>query len=142
MRGLSVLQPWASLLALGWKKVETRSWRSLYRGPILIHASKGFPGHCKAFARDEHLAGRLPDPTTLPLASVIAIAEVTDCLPTREAESMVSGLETELGDWSAGRYGIFLENVRALPTPIPWSGCLGLWPVPDSLRAQVEAQLQ
>ena len=39
MKALSVWQPWASLLASGAKKYETRSWATHYRGPIAIHAA-------------------------------------------------------------------------------------------------------
>ncbi len=40
MKAISILQPWASLVALGHKKIETRSWNTKYRGELLIHASK------------------------------------------------------------------------------------------------------
>ena len=33
---LSVKQPWASLIASGKKSIETRSWSTQYRGPLLI----------------------------------------------------------------------------------------------------------
>lgn len=39
MLALSVRQPWASLIAWGEKTVEVRTWRTPYRGPLLIHAS-------------------------------------------------------------------------------------------------------
>lgn len=40
MKALSIKQPWASLIALGLKDVENRTWPTHYRGRILIHASK------------------------------------------------------------------------------------------------------
>lgn len=43
MKALTLLQPWATLVAIGAKKIETRSWSTSYRGPLAIHASKGFP---------------------------------------------------------------------------------------------------
>lgn len=43
MRGLTIRQPWASLIAAGVKTVETRSWSTSYRGPLLIHAGKHRP---------------------------------------------------------------------------------------------------
>ncbi len=42
MKAISIHQPWASLITLGEKRFETRSWRPHYRGRILIHASKTF----------------------------------------------------------------------------------------------------
>lgn len=43
MRGLSLTQPWASLVAIGAKRVETRSWPARYAGPVAIQASLKFP---------------------------------------------------------------------------------------------------
>src|SRR5580765_8422282 len=40
MKILSLHQPWASLVAIGAKRYETRSWKTDYRGPIAIHAAK------------------------------------------------------------------------------------------------------
>jgi activating signal cointegrator 1 len=41
MKALTLTQPWASLVAIGAKKIETRSWSTDYRGPLAIHAAKG-----------------------------------------------------------------------------------------------------
>lgn len=41
MKVISIMQPWATLIVLGHKKIETRSWNTKYRGEILIHASAG-----------------------------------------------------------------------------------------------------
>lgn len=43
MKALTLHQPWASLIALGVKTVETRSWSTAYRGPLAIHAAKRKP---------------------------------------------------------------------------------------------------
>lgn len=40
MKVVSLMQPWATLIALGEKSIETRSWATKYRGEIAIHASK------------------------------------------------------------------------------------------------------
>jgi activating signal cointegrator 1 len=40
MKSISLLQPWAQLVVMGAKRIETRSWNTQYRGPLLIHASK------------------------------------------------------------------------------------------------------
>ena len=42
MKALTLLQPWASLIAIGAKKIETRSWATKYRGPLAIHAAKNY----------------------------------------------------------------------------------------------------
>lgn len=40
MKALTLTQPWASLVVLGEKSIETRSWKTSYRGPLAIHAAK------------------------------------------------------------------------------------------------------
>lgn len=40
MKAITIWQPWASLLACGGKRFETRPWATSYRGPIAIHAAK------------------------------------------------------------------------------------------------------
>ena len=48
MKAITVLQPWATLLVTGKKHIETRSWKTNYRGEILIHTGKKDPlfGFC------------------------------------------------------------------------------------------------
>jgi hypothetical protein len=41
MKTITILQPYASLIACGTKKIETRSWTTKYQGPITIHAGQG-----------------------------------------------------------------------------------------------------
>lgn len=43
MRALTLHQPWATLVAIGAKRVETRSWATTYRGPVAIHAGRHRP---------------------------------------------------------------------------------------------------
>lgn len=40
MKAITILQPWAALIACGAKKIETRSWYTDHRGQIAIHAGK------------------------------------------------------------------------------------------------------
>lgn len=53
MRAITLWQPWASLIAIGAKTIETRSWSTAYRGPLAIHAGAtlagiaGLPGDCE-----------------------------------------------------------------------------------------------
>lgn len=43
MKALTLHQPWASLIAVGAKRIETRSWSTKYRGPLAIHAGAKRP---------------------------------------------------------------------------------------------------
>jgi len=49
MKCLSLTQPWASLMALGAKQIETRSWKTDFRGPVAIHASLNFPAYAREY---------------------------------------------------------------------------------------------
>lgn len=42
MKVITLTQPWATLVAIGAKQIETRTWETLYRGPLAIHAAKGY----------------------------------------------------------------------------------------------------
>jgi len=43
VKALTLHQPWASLIAVGAKRIETRSWSTSYRGPLAIHAAARLP---------------------------------------------------------------------------------------------------
>ena len=43
MKALSLTQPWATLVVIGAKRIETRFWHTSYVGPLLIHAAKAIP---------------------------------------------------------------------------------------------------
>jgi len=164
MKTISLLQPWASLVAIGAKKIETRSWHTSYRGPLAIHASKGFPKELKELSQRYPFAGplygdvdltavlrgELDLPSTLPLGAVIATCNLVDCKLITGTSSMnreiigalldgfstVKGNEYVFGDFTPGRYAWILEDVKPLPAPIPAKGMLGLWEwtPPDGVR--------
>jgi activating signal cointegrator 1 len=75
IKAISLHQPWASLIARGYKKYETRSWPTSYRGPIAIHAAKKFL-HVPQLLQ---LLGK-KEKSDFPLGAVVAIADLTDCL--------------------------------------------------------------
>lgn len=132
MKAITLWQPWATLIAIGAKRYETRSWPTRYRGPIAIHAAKRAPGDLELNLMLSLLAsGRVPDLPAideLPLGVIVATAELVNC--TRMAGAIVRSqpeLERDVGDWRTGRYAWELANVQALPTPIPARGAQGLW---------------
>jgi hypothetical protein len=99
VKALSLWQPWASLVALGVKTIETRSWSTSYRGPLAIHASKriarlheadeawrAMPRGTYEATRSTENPSRFPpsgqicDP--LPLGAVVATCTLVDVVPT------------------------------------------------------------
>lgn len=139
MKALTLTQPWATLVASGHKTVETRSWRTSYRGPLVIHAAKRFPRYARDFATEERACGRLS--SRVPLAAVVAVALLDDCIPTEEYVPVSTALERRLGDYTWGRWAWVFDRggLWVPPEPIPYLGALGLWEFPDELLAEFYA---
>lgn len=105
MKAITLWQPWASLIALGVKTIETRSWATSHRGPIAIHAATRKPerqvgdwfcfqhttGICTATGSrwsmtevraDYDPESDEPPPShPVPLGAVVATATLVDCVP-------------------------------------------------------------
>jgi len=154
VKALSLWQPWASAIAVGAKTIETRSWSTGYRGPLLIHASKrlhqqefyelitspAFAPIRKLFSNNHMQAEAL-----IPRGKLIAVAELVGCFQFQclqvgrtytlddKHEVPFTVQEQLLGDFSPGRFGWVLRDVRQLPEPIPYRGRQGLFDVPDKL---------
>jgi len=120
---ISLVQPWAWLIASGVKRIENRTWPTKYRGPLYIHASKkqSKPDYEIAWALYEHCRRRsgrildlLPPFHSLTRGAIIATANLTDCVT--EHESM----------WFFGPYGFVLDDVIPIK-PFFRNGALGIW---------------
>jgi hypothetical protein len=134
VKALSLWQPWASAIALGHKLIETRSWSTRYRGPLLIHAAKTFPKEARDFAAVERGFGRMPE--RVPLGAIVCVAELYSVRPTEEI-ALISALEKRYGDYTWGRFAWMLRNVQAFSEPIGYRGAQGLFEVPDSIIKEV-----
>jgi len=139
IKGFSLTQPWATLVAMGSKQVETRSWSTPYRGWLAIHAAKGFPGYAKDFASAEFTLGRLP--AQLPRGGIVALARLGKVMRTEALAPILTPLERLYGDYSSGRYGWLLYDVIALPEPIPCRGALSLWEIPADILPALQERL-
>ena len=124
MKALTIMQPWAELIASGEKRVENRTWRTRYRGPLAIHAGVSR----EWFDESEQGTG---DRGQYDFGAVIAVAELVECLPFDEAKQR--RLPGDELDWLAdhehtqGPWCWVLSNVRRLPEPIPCTGRQSLW---------------
>lgn len=153
MKVLSLIQPWATLVAIGAKCIETRAWSTPYRGPIAIHASKWQDANGRVVNAQvaEYLAlchgepfrtaltqGGIERVRQLPSGAVVAIARLVDVVPTDVV--IVDDYERELGNYRPGRFAWRLADVRPLSTPLPARGMPGLWELPaasvDEARAR------
>jgi hypothetical protein len=131
MKALSLLQPWATLVVVGAKTVETRSWQTAYRGELLIHASLGKSG--ALLSKVPPFTKYISDFKALPFGAIIGKVILEDILPINHFAISDNELnkrtleERAFGDYSPGRYGwIFSEPIR-FDNPIPIKGALMLW---------------
>lgn len=133
MKALSLWQPWASAIALGHKRIETRHWSTSYRGPIAIHAAKRWTAEEREFASVERALGRLPD--RLPLGAVVATARLIGIRRTEDLELTIGPIEKLYGNYGPRRFGWMLDDIRPLLEPFPCVGRQGLFEVdiPDDI---------
>jgi hypothetical protein len=154
MKAISLWQPYASLIALGEKRWETRSWATAYRGPLAIHAAERWGRDQLALSIREPFytplaaagfcGGKRRHRTGLEFGAVIAVCELVDCLeigPTRllrndaghRARVLPPEPERSFGDYTPGRFAWELADVRPLARPVPFRGRQKLFDVPDEL---------
>jgi len=119
---------------VGEKRIETRSWPTLYRGPLGIHAGKYLPQNVEERRCYESLLRQsraLFDMTLsdLPYGAMVATAILTDCIKMDEeyVESMQGTREFELGWFAPGRYAFVLADIVQFSKPTPIGGKQGLW---------------
>ncbi len=124
MKAITIKQPWATLIAKGYKEYEFRTWKTKYRGEILIHAGKGIDK--KAMKRFENLNLEYPQ------GCIIAKANLTDCLKVDDEfvsnvypknPQVYKGIK-DREKWEG--YGFKLQNVVEVE-PIYVNGKLSLW---------------
>ena len=127
MKVVSLLEPFASLIKEDVKKIETRSWKTNYRGEIYIHASKR-----KVSIKDDRtkrLAGYLKD-QDFKYGCIIAKAKLVDCIyMDKEFLDKIESdtIEKDCGHYEEGRYAWILRDVEILGDPIYTNGQLGIW---------------
>lgn len=154
LKVISLWQPWASLMAAGYKRVETRSWapRGLTHGQLVaIHAAKRWTDEEQElclydpdFRRVLTLATErgLWNIINPPLGCVVAIARFDRAIPTYQffrskgavPVYRLSDDEAAFGNYGPNRYGWVFSEVRPL-APIPLRGQQGIF---DWMPAQDE----
>lgn len=132
IRAITITQPWATLIAIGAKKIETRLWHTRYRGPIAIHAAKNFPSWARQLCTSEPFASALQKwgmvtEIALPIGCIVALADLDRCEHIVLNSDLPPDPELSFGDYTVGRWAWHLTNVRPLKVPIAANGTLGLW---------------
>jgi activating signal cointegrator 1 len=121
MKTLTVKQPFASLIASNNKKYEFRSWKTKYRGPLLIHSSKVIDK--KELYRFNNLNLKYPT------SKIMCQVTLKDCiLVTKEVkEALIKENELIYGKVRINEYAWVLEDLRLLDIEDTILGRLSLW---------------
>ncbi len=128
MRVLSLKEPYATLIKEKKKLVETRSWKTNYRGTLYIHASMTKPS--KVDLENIELMS-LVENKKMNYGNIICKCNLVDCIyMTQDYINSIKKnnyQEYICGEYQVGRYAWILENIEVLNRPIKAKGHLGIW---------------
>ena len=121
LKVLTLRQPWATLVAEGIKKYEFRSWKTNYRGKVLIHAGTGIDKEDMKKYKNMNLK--------FPSRRIIAIVEIEDCLELDEQlnKKIIAEKNVAYGNKIRTGYAWKLKNVKKINYGKDVNGQLGLW---------------
>lgn len=121
MKVITLKQPWATLVAEGIKRYEFRSWKTNYRGKVLIHAGAGVDK--KDMKRFSYLNLEYPS------KKIIAEVEIEDCLELTDKLNQEIMNENNIAYGSKIRTGYAwkLKNAKKIDLDIEINGKLGFW---------------
>lgn len=136
MKAISIWQPWASLIAVGAKRIETRHWAapaSVIGERVAIHAAKRKPGPLSD-RMHEALGGSISQPVeVLPLGVIVCTVVIDRCeAMTRDLVNAASRTEVSFGEFVPGRYAWFLRDVEET-RHVEMRGSQGFYDVPDAI---------
>ena len=125
MKVLTLKQPWATLIAEGIKKYEFRSWKTKYRGTILIHAGSGIDK--QELDKYKNLGYEFPK------SKIIAFVDLVDCLELDENlnKQIIAENNIAYGNKARTGYAWKLKNVKKINYSKEIKGQLGLWNIDD-----------
>ena len=128
MKVLSLTEPYATLIKNGIKTIETRSWKTSYRGRLYIHASSTkIP---KAYKDNKELMS-LVDINDLNYGNIICMCDLVDCVEMTDEfiNDIKKNKKNEYitGIYSNGRYAWIFKNIEILDNPIKAKGNIGIW---------------
>ena len=122
MKVLTLKQPWATLISEGLKEYEFRSWKTSYRGKLLIHAGVSIDKEeIKKYNYD------------YPKSRIVALVELIDCIKIddkfnkmiKDKNSIVYGSKDRDG------YAWKIKLIKKIDDNKEIKGKLGLWNIED-----------
>lgn len=149
LAALTIHQPWASAIAAGVKPIENRTFEppsSVFGSRLAIHAGKRIDGDgilaCKEL-------GFEIAPDDMPISAIIAVATVIGWVGTLGYDGLALGRADDRARWRKNPWfnprpeniGWILDDVIALPTPVPCRGFQGVWWAAPEIVDQVLEQI-
>jgi activating signal cointegrator 1 len=143
LKAITLLQPWATLVARRAVSYELRDYQVIYRGPIAIHAGTKLTG-IDAAEGDERIEAALTALglrlDALPLGGIVGVGELSGCLRTRDVAPDVKSSDLLLAT-RQGQHALQFERMRHLERPMPAVGRGLLWSVPHDAEAHLRTLL-
>lgn len=155
MIAISILQPWATLIATGKKQYETRSWKPAEKfigSDIIIHAGKSPADFNRVWSHLVRLSSLQQQPEHgtfewhlftamkesygvhgslrreyFPLGGAIAVATLLNVHHTEALRDGLTPRERAFGDYGDHRYAWQLINVRPFEVVARCNGQLGIF---------------
>lgn len=139
MKALTLTQPWATLVHVKAKLIETRSWYTSHRGPLVIHAASSYPREARELAQTAPFSRALGqlDPLELPLGVGLCVVTVVGCVKTEHVGKLKEmGFplhidELRFGNFQPGRWAWALKYEYSFPKAIVAKGARRIWEWPQ-----------
>lgn len=113
-RTLSIKQEFACNIAIGYKRIENRTWGADVRGPVAMHVSGKF----------------LPEFSDMPVGVIVGILDIAEVLPWKEALEKYPA-QADFIAKTKGNLCWIIRSYTPLREPVPAKGRLSLWPSPE-----------
>ncbi|MFA6327738.1 MAG: ASCH domain-containing protein [Bacilli bacterium] len=120
MKVITIKEPWATLIINGLKEYEFRTWKTNYRGEILIHTSKKVDQ--EALKKFEDLNLNYQTSKIIGKVSIIDCKLIDDKFDKELSKSIVHNSSSKIG-----KYAWVLKDPQPLINNKEVKGRLGIW---------------
>jgi len=131
MKAITIRQPWAWAIFHAGKDVENRSWKTVLRERVAIHAGAGmtraeYEDGCKSILKRKPKL-KIPAYEELVRGAIVGTVEIVDCV------------EKSNSSWHAKKQiGFVLAHPKKLSDPIAYKGTLKFWDVPKNIESRIK----
>lgn len=143
MRGLSLKDPFAWLIAEELKTIETRTWGTKYRGEVLIctskksYSEKDYALFCRNFDFYQEFIWRASHIRSRP-GMAVAVATIINCRNMLEVDEPAAFCQYNREDYDDGVIKAWeLSNIRKIK-PFPIKGAMSLFKVSDEIKNSIK----